>query len=98
VHRVANAGNASPGHFLFNHHLMTKIATTTAVFNRNRGTQNAGLPCLQPGIAINDTLLVPALDMWHKFTLEKPRNMRLHNTQFFVHPRCFITADMRERG
>ena len=65
----AVAKSAYPGmtHLFDQHHLMFKVATATAVFFRDRRTQNAGLSRDGPSVTIDNTLFLPTVSVRHEF-------------------------------
>ena len=69
------------GDLLGQHHRVAEVAAATAIFGRQRDTEQAFATCLEPGLAVHDTGLVPLRLPGHTFTFEKTPRRR---TELFV--------------
>jgi len=90
VDAIAEAADVGVTHFLDQHHFVLEVTATAPVLLRNRGAQNARLTGFGPRFAINNALLLPALGMGNKFSVEKFAYGISHDVQFFIHPWRYI--------
>ena len=86
VHRVPEAGDAVPAHFLGHDRFVPHVAAGTAVFRRDVRAQQPDCTGLVPEFPVDVVLLAPARIVRHDFHLDETPDGVTEEIQLVVEP------------